>query len=134
MFHTIRSVNRTNGTPNNFQFELTHPINDIVKIELIEAQIPTAATDYFYIKISQFHNQVMNHNGKTSYSTFVIPHHHFGNPASDTEYRKNQSFEQVIVTDKLSVNFLNVQLCGDLDTPIAGLSDWSFTLKITQSH
>jgi hypothetical protein len=134
MFHIIRSINRTNGTADNFQFELTHPINDIIMIELLEANIPTAVTDYFYIKISQFHNQVMNHNGNTSYSSFVVPHHHYGNPASDTEYRKNQSFEQVIFTDKLSVNLLNIQLCDDTGNPITGASDWSFTLKITQSH
>lgn len=134
MFHVIRSVDRTSGVAEQFAFELTHPINDIVSIELIEANIPTHATDYYHIKIAQLHNQVMNHNGFTNYSTFIIPHHHAGNPASHTEHTKNREFEQIIIMDRLSVNILNIQLCGDDGKPIGGASEWSMILKIRQSH
>ena len=134
MFHVIRSADRISGVPEQFIFELTHPINDIVSIELIEANIPTHATDYYHIKVSQLHNQVMNHNGFTNYSTFIVPHHHAGVPGSNTEYTKNHEFEQIITMDRISVNVLNIQLCGDNGQPIAGASEWSMILKITQSH
>ena len=59
--HVIRSADRTSGIPENFKLELTTPINDVVKISLLSANIPTTiTTDYFYINIKQFQNKVVS--------------------------------------------------------------------------
>jgi hypothetical protein len=135
MFHTIKSSDRLAGTASNYKFELTIPINDITSIELVSATIPTAVTSNYYIRIAQFNGHVLNHNGSLNYSTFIVPHHHYGNPASDTEYTVNYGFVQRVDCDPhISVNYLDVILADDTGNPIAGALDWDMVLYIKQNR
>ena len=135
MFHTIKSSDRIAGNASNYKFELTIPINDITSIELVSATIPTVVTSNYYIRIAQFNNQILNHNGSLNYSTFIVPHHHFSIPPSDTEYTVNRGFNQKIDCDPhISVNYLDVILADDTGNPIAGALDWNMVLYIKQNR
>ena len=122
--HVIRSADRSSGVPENFKLELTTPINDVVKISLLSANIPTNATDYFYINIKQFQNKVVSENGFLNYSSFVIP--------DNGVFYANTGFNQdIIFSSNTHLYYLDVQLLGDNSQPISGITDWSFVLEFT---
>lgn len=128
----IRSSDRTSGIPESFKIELNQPITDVVKVSLLSANIPTTSSDYYFIRIDELHNKVSCQNGFINYSSFVIPHHHSGIPASNTEYMLNKGFTQeVIQPDKSHLYFLNIRVLGNNGQLISGLGEWSFVLEIT---